>query len=109
MTQPLPVVQSTWTEIERLAKALSLDGMDITSTNLPVQVLFNGIPVLLVPLASLKAVEKIKVDTGALEAISLEAGAKTVMAFTMETLASKSTVHCRVFAPVEGIRSEATQ
>ncbi len=107
MTQPLPVVKSSWTDIERLAKALALEPSDIESTNLPVELLFNGIPVLMVPVASLKAVEKIKVDVGALEAISFEAGAKTVMAFTMETLAPKSTAHCRVFAPVAGVIEDA--
>jgi trans-2,3-dihydro-3-hydroxyanthranilate isomerase len=107
MTQPLPVVKSTWTDIERLAKAFGLAVSEIESTNLPVQLLFNGIPVLMVPVASLQAVEKIKVDFNALEAISLEAGAKTVMALTTETIAPTSTVHCRVFAPVEGILEDA--
>lgn len=107
MTQPLPVVKSTWTDIARLAKALAIEPTDIEATNLPVELLFNGIPVLMIPVASLKAVEKIKVDTGALEAISLEASAKTVMAFTMETLAPNSTAHCRVFAPVAGVIEDA--
>jgi trans-2,3-dihydro-3-hydroxyanthranilate isomerase len=107
MTQPLPVVRSVWTDLGRLAKALALDPSDIESTNLPVELLFNGIPVLMIPVASLKAVEKIKVDAGALETISAEAGAKTVMAFTMETLAADSTAHCRVYAPLGGIIEDA--
>jgi trans-2,3-dihydro-3-hydroxyanthranilate isomerase len=107
MTQPLPVVKSTWTDIARLAKALALEVSDIESTNLPAQLLFNGIPVLMIPVASLQAVEKIKVDFNALEAISIEAGAKTVMAFTTETVTPTSTAHCRVFAPVEGILEDA--
>jgi trans-2,3-dihydro-3-hydroxyanthranilate isomerase len=107
MTQPLPVVKSEWTDIARLAKALSLEASDIKTTNLPVQLLFNGIPVLMIPVASLKAVESIKVDVNALEAISLEVGAKTVMAFTTETVAPTSTAHCRVFAPIEGIIEDA--
>lgn len=107
MTQPLPVLKSTWTDIERLAKALAIETSDIESTNLPVELLFNGIPVLMIPVASLKAVEKMKIDAGALEAISKEAGAKTVMAFTLETLASESTAHCRVFAPAAGVIEDA--
>jgi trans-2,3-dihydro-3-hydroxyanthranilate isomerase len=107
MTQPLPVVKSTWTDFERLAASLAIAPSDIESTNLPVELLFNGIPVLMVPVASLKAVEKIKVDAGALEAISIEAGAKTVMAFTMETRAPNATAHCRVFAPVAGVIEDA--
>jgi trans-2,3-dihydro-3-hydroxyanthranilate isomerase len=107
MTQPLPVVRSTWADVERLAKALSLDVSEIVSTNLPAQVIFNGIPVLLVPVASLDAVKRIKVDTGALETISAEAGAITVMTFTMETVSANSTVHCRVFVPSQGIAEDA--
>jgi trans-2,3-dihydro-3-hydroxyanthranilate isomerase len=107
MTQPLPVVKSDWGDIDRLAKALSIEASEIASTNLPVQLLFNGIPALIIPVASLKAVAAIKVDINALSAISEEAGAKTVLAFSTETIAPTSTAHCRVFAPVEGILEDA--
>jgi trans-2,3-dihydro-3-hydroxyanthranilate isomerase len=107
MTQPLPVVKSEWKDVERLAKALTLEASDIESTKLPVQLLFNGIPVLMIPVASLAAIERIRVDVNALEAISLEAGAKTVMAFTMQTVAPTSTAHCRVFAPAAGVVEDA--
>lgn len=107
MTQPLPVVKAEWTDIVRLAKALGLEASDIESTKMPVQLLFNGIPVLMIPVASLKSVESIKVDVNALEAISFEVGAKTVMAFTTETVSPTSTAHCRVFAPIEGIIEDA--
>ena len=107
MTQPLAVVKSVWEETARLADALSLDVSDIESTGLPVEVLFNGIPVMIVPVASRAAVEKIKVDMRALEAISREAGAITVLTFTRETVHPSSTVHCRVFVPVEGIAEDA--
>jgi trans-2,3-dihydro-3-hydroxyanthranilate isomerase len=107
MTQPLPVVKADWPDIGRLAKALALEASDIESTKLPVQLLFNGIPVLMIPVVSLKAVQSINVDVNALQAISKEAGAKTVMAFTTEPVAPTSTVHCRVFAPVEGILEDA--
>ncbi|MEW6128244.1 MAG: PhzF family phenazine biosynthesis protein [Acidobacteriota bacterium] len=106
MTQPLPEVKSRWTDLPRLAKALSLDAADIESTQLPVEVIYNGIPVMIIPLASLAALQKIKVDTGALEAISREAGAITVMVFCRETAMPTSTVHCRVFVPVEGIAED---
>lgn len=106
MTQPLPVVRSTWADTARLAKALALDAADIDSTGLPVEVIYNGIPVMLVPVASRAAVEKIKVDMGALEDISREAGAVTVLTFTKETVQPSSTVHCRVFVPLEGIAED---
>jgi trans-2,3-dihydro-3-hydroxyanthranilate isomerase len=107
MTQPLPLVRSVWADVDRLANALSLKVTDLESTGLPVEVLFNGIPVMIVPVASLAAVEQIKVDTRALEAISREAGAITVLTFTKETLRPSSTAHCRVFVPLQGIPEDA--
>jgi trans-2,3-dihydro-3-hydroxyanthranilate isomerase len=107
MSQPIPIVKSIWTDFERLAKALALDVSDIAGTNLPVEVLYNGIPVMIIPIASLAAIQKIKVDMGALETISNEAGAKTVLVFTNESVDPLNTVHCRVFVPVEGIAEDA--
>jgi trans-2,3-dihydro-3-hydroxyanthranilate isomerase len=107
MTQPLPLVRSVWADVDRLANALSLKVTDLESTGLPVEVLFNGIPVMIVPVASLAAVEQIKVDTRALEAISREAGAITVLTFTKETLRPSSMAHCRVFVPLQGIPEDA--
>lgn len=107
MTQPIPVVKTTWADTARLAKALALESSDIESTNLPVEVLFNGIPVMIVPIASMAAMQKIKVDMGALEAISHEAGAITVLVFTRETVDPFNDVHCRVFVPAQGIAEDA--
>ena len=107
MTQPIPVVKTTWADTARLAKALALESSDIESTNLPVEVLFNGIPVMIVPIASMATIQKIKVDMGALEAISHEAGAITVLVFTRETVDAFNDAHCRVFVPDQGIAEDA--
>ncbi len=107
MTQPLPELKGTYTDIARLAAALSIEASDIESTGLPVEKVYNGITTMIVPIASLAAVEQIKIDVGALERISLEAGVDTVLFFTLETLAPSSTVHCRVSAAAEGIVEDA--
>ncbi|HXG65838.1 MAG TPA: PhzF family phenazine biosynthesis protein [Blastocatellia bacterium] len=107
MTQPLPVVKTTFTDIERLARALALRVADIRQTELPVEAIYNGITVLIVPVTSLDAVQRVKVDTGALEAISREVGAETVLVFTRETLRPDSAAHCRVFAPAAGVIEDA--
>jgi len=107
MSQPLPVVKKTFDDIARLAKALSLDVSDIEQTGLPVEAIDNGVTVLLVPVKTLAAVSRIKVDTGALERISDEMNAATVLTFTGETIEPASTVHCRVFAPAAGIIEDA--
>jgi trans-2,3-dihydro-3-hydroxyanthranilate isomerase len=107
MTQPLPVSKGAYKDTAKLARALSLEDSDIESTGLPVEPIYNGITTMIVPIATLAAVERIKIDGGALERISLEAGVDTVMAFTLETLAPSSTVHCRVSAAAEGILEDA--
>lgn len=107
MTQPSPVVRGSYSDVARLAKALSLDALRIEQTGLPVETIFNGIAVLIVPVANLAAIEDIRVDGGELERISKEVGASTVLVFTQETVLPTSTVHCRVFAPAAGVSEDA--
>src|SRR5258708_2055342 len=107
MTQPLPVVRGVYSNIDALARALSLDPSQIAYSGLPVETIFNGIAVLMVPIKSRAAVESIKVDGGALERISNDVGAATVLVFTRETILPTSTAHCRVFAPAAGVSEDA--
>jgi trans-2,3-dihydro-3-hydroxyanthranilate isomerase len=104
MTQPLPVVRGEYSNIEALARALSLDPSQI---ELPVETIFNGIAVMIVPVRGRSAIEGIKLDGGALERISNEVGASTVLVFCRETVLPASTVHCRVFAPAAGVGEDA--
>ncbi len=105
MTQPLPQVKGTLSDRTRLAQALSLDSSDFAE--LPVEAIHNGLTVLIVPVASLEALQRIKVDPGKLEDVSREMGAETVLVFTRETVRPTSTVHCRVFAPAAGVIEDA--
>jgi trans-2,3-dihydro-3-hydroxyanthranilate isomerase len=107
MTQPLPVVKGALADVTALAGALSLDAAEIETTGLPVEAVYNGITAVIVPVASLAAIRRIKVDTGALERISGEMGAQTVLTFTRQTEQASSTVHCRVFAPAAGVVEDA--
>lgn len=107
MTQPLPVVRGSYSDTAGLAKALSLDATRIDQTRLPVETLFNGLAVLIVPVDSRAAMASIKVDAGALGRISDEAGAQTVLVFTRDSVLPTSTVHCRVFAPAAGVSEDA--
>jgi trans-2,3-dihydro-3-hydroxyanthranilate isomerase len=107
MTQPLPIVRGSYSDVTGLARALSLDASRIEQTGLPVETIFNGIAVMIVPVDSRAAIENIKVNTGALERISNEVGASTVLAFTRDTVLPASTVHCRVFAPAAGVSEDA--
>jgi len=107
MTQPVPVLRGEYSNIPALAKALSLEAAQIERTGLPVETIFNGITVMVVPVESRAAIESIRVNTGALERISTEVGASTVLVFTRETVLPTSTVHCRVFAPAAGVAEDA--
>ncbi|MFY9556371.1 MAG: PhzF family phenazine biosynthesis protein, partial [Blastocatellia bacterium] len=70
MTQPLPVVRGSYSNKAALAKALSLDAARIEDTELPVETIFNGLAVMIVPVATRSAIENIRLDTVALERIS---------------------------------------
>src|SRR5215813_1852285 len=66
MTQPLPVVRGKYSNIDALAKALSLETSTIQQTNLPAETIFNGISALIVPVTSISAIENIRVDSNKL-------------------------------------------
>lgn len=106
MTQPLPTVRGSYADVAGLAKALRLEPSRITP-GLPVETIFNGIAVMIVPVDSRHAIENIRVDTNALAEISNEVGASTVLVFTRETVVPSNTVHCRVFAPAAGVSEDA--
>ncbi|MEW6207677.1 MAG: PhzF family phenazine biosynthesis protein [Acidobacteriota bacterium] len=107
MTQPLPELKARFEDTARFARALSIDPADIAKTRLPIEALHNGITTVVVPVASMETVRKIKVDTGALESICKELRAETVTVFTQETIHSESAAHCRVFAPEAGVAEDA--
>ena len=107
MTQPLPVTKGIFADVDRMAKALSLDVSDIQSTGLPVQAIYNGLTVVIVPVKSREAIERIKIDGITIGPIVQELGAETFLAFTLETVTPSGTVHCRVFAPGAGVGEDA--
>jgi trans-2,3-dihydro-3-hydroxyanthranilate isomerase len=106
MTQPLPVVKGVLEDSRNLAAALSLDPSDIAAES-PIEAIYNGITVLIVPVRSLAAVREIKFDINGLERIAAQMGAETILAFTREKEAPSSTVHCRVSAPAAGVIEDA--
>ena len=107
MTQPMPVVRGVYSDIGGLAGALSVETSLIKDTALPVETIFNGIAVMIVPLSSRAALENMKIDAVALERISKEVGASTVLVFARQPVLPTSTVHCRVFAPAAGVYEDA--
>jgi trans-2,3-dihydro-3-hydroxyanthranilate isomerase len=101
MHQPLPEFGA---ELERegFAEALSL-GPDDLDERFPVQLLSCGVPFIIVPLKSLKAVQKAFFKLEVLDKIHPALESKEVMVFSMECEEVGSTAHSRMFAPRFGI------
>jgi trans-2,3-dihydro-3-hydroxyanthranilate isomerase len=97
-----PVFGDTLSPIS-LAEVLGLSPEDV-DTRFPIQVVSTGLPAMLVPLKTLKAVQDIRVRMDRLQdlAKTCEAG-KTVLVFTSQTLSADHQLHVRVFAPLVGV------
>ena len=94
--------------IARLATALGLERAEIAaSQGMPVQTSNTGITSLDVPIASLEALGRVRVNPSLLVELYREAGAIGCHAFTLETLESTSRLHARFFAPDDNISEDA--
>lgn len=108
MAQPLPRVTTPKVEdVGEIAAALSLEPAAIQRTGLPCQAIYNGLTVLIVPVDSLEAVQRIKVDAGKIENVAQSVNAETVLIFSQQTLGAENSAHCRVFAPGAGVGEDA--
>jgi len=105
MTTPKPVFGETLAPAV-LAGILGLDLKDIDA-RFPVQVVSTGLPAVLVPLKTLRAVERARVRMDLLQdlAETQEAG-KTVLVFCPETLSRENHLHVRVFAPLVNVHED---
>jgi trans-2,3-dihydro-3-hydroxyanthranilate isomerase len=102
MTTRPPVFGDTWSP-DSMTEILGLSPGDVDS-RFPVQVVSTGLPTLVVPLKTLKAVQAIQpraIDVQDL-AKTCEA-AKTILVFTNQTLSADHQLHVRVFASPVGI------
>ena len=96
------------TQVQRLARALSLPLEAITDVGTPVQVVSTGFPQLFVPVRSLQEVGSIRamhLDVASLSELCGELGlsAVDVAVFTRETALPGRDVHMRFFAPASGV------
>ena len=100
MTQPPGKILQTFTNTEEVAQVLGLTANNIY---LPVQTASTGFPALLVPINSLRAMQRIVLNLSLLKVLLKEAGVDMIYPFTRQTLDQKSSVHARGFAPFVGI------
>lgn len=99
--QPGAVI-SAKEEIWKLAEGLGLKISDLRE-DLPVQVVSTGIKTLDVPVVSLEALSRIKVNPQILSEIYLPFGAIGCYIFAFETIEETSEIHARFFAPADNI------
>ena len=106
MTQGQPVMGNVLDdrgEQEDLALALGLAIEDLDET-LPIQVISTGLPFLAVPIRSLAALGRCRVNSSLLAEIYQRAGATGCSAFSRETIEIGAPgVHTRMFAPGDNI------
>ena len=108
MTQQTPTFGAPIGKPSAAAAALGLPEAALASTGLPVQVVSCGLPYLLVPLTTRRAVDSADVDHRALTALLAGAGADAngVFLFSLERAGDKATVYSRMFAPAVGVAED---
>ncbi|NCQ34721.1 PhzF family phenazine biosynthesis protein [bacterium] len=88
---------------DKVAQTLGLDEDDIAITGLPCEVVSTGLPIHVVPVASLDAMARISLRRKYADAIARDLGFGDLFVFTCETEGADVDVHCRMFAPHFGI------
>jgi len=84
-------------EVAGVAEALGLAEEEIQATNQPVRIVSAGLPVLIVPVATLSALCTARPRYGLLRSLLEGQDATIVYAFTKETREARSAAHARAF------------
>jgi trans-2,3-dihydro-3-hydroxyanthranilate isomerase len=109
MTQRPPAFGGTWRDVAGLAVALGLETADLAATGLPAQEVSCGVPFLIVPLASRRAVDAVTVDLRAMRTMLARQGFDQnlpVFVFSVEPGADGATAYSRMFAPGLGVHED---
>ena len=107
MTQGEPSVGKRLSNVDALAKALSVRPREIGVGSLKPQVAATGIPSLQIPVRSLEVVQSIDYDMRALAKFLGKLGPhQLAYVFTFETEDERAQVHARAFSPIDGIRED---
>jgi len=92
------------TDISKLATGLGLEISDLDiGEDRPIEVVSTGIRSIDIPVCTLEALSRIRVNTSALSDAYVPLGAVGCYAFTFETKEDSSFVHARFFAPSDNI------
>ncbi|MDB4288621.1 PhzF family phenazine biosynthesis protein, partial [bacterium] len=83
-------------------KALGLANSDLLP-NIPVQIVSVGVPFILVPIKSLEAVKRARLNLELLDQVCEDHGSREVMPFCLDAEMPSASAHSRMFAPRFGI------
>jgi len=106
MTQSRPVFGAGFRDISALARSVSVAESEIRETGLPAEVVSCGMPILIVPVKSLKAVQTAEPNGQLIKDLLKDFEAKLILIFTTETVNPGSAVHSRLFAPSIGVMED---
>ena len=109
MTQSLPTFSEPIANRAAAAAAIGVQDSAVGGTGLPVQVVSCGLPYLLVPLTTRRAVDNAVVNADALGVFLHQAGVEEcgVFLFSTERGSDKATAYSRMFAPTLGVPEDA--
>jgi trans-2,3-dihydro-3-hydroxyanthranilate isomerase len=102
MTQPQGKILRTFPDTKKIAEVLGLTVNNL-EPDLPVQTVSTGFPALLVPINSLRAIQRIVLNLTLLKVLMEDAGVDMIFPFTRQILNKNSSIHARGFAPFIGI------
>lgn len=102
MTQGEARHGAVYNDKEKTAKALGLQAEDI-HPDLPVQVFSTGLPGLVIPIASIDAVQRIALNVELFNRICRATSVTGAEVFTLETLDKAHHAHVRNFDPLVGV------
>ena len=91
----------------KVARALGLREQDIAITGMPCEIVSAGLPIHIVPIASLDTMRSIKLSASGAREIVNDLGFGDLFVFTCETERDDADVHCRMFAHGFGIPEDA--
>ena len=102
MEQRPPEFMGAYAEVELLARLLSLPLEKLDLLKGPAEVVSTGLPFLIIPLTSQKALSQAKINPSILETVAQELNTSLVALFTMEGMGGNR-IRARVFAPLHGV------
>ena len=107
LVQDPPVFMGQYFHRGKVARTLGIAEEAIAITGLPCEVISTGLPIHIVPLASLEVMQSVHVRRRDADEIARDLGFGDLFVFTCETLNPDADVHCRMFAPHFGIPEDA--